>query len=66
MTDVESALPLKTEPAGLINTAINIFTAPAEAFKELDQRPSKLFPLALILTSTIATMFWYFSIVDFD
>ena len=66
MTDVESSLPLKSEPAGLINTAINIFVAPAEAFTELDQRPSKLFPLALIMISTIAAMFWYFSIVDFD
>ena len=66
MTDIKFPLPLKTEPAGLINTAINIFTAPAEAFTELDQRPIKLFPLTLIMISTIAAMFWYFNIVDFD
>ncbi len=56
----------KTEPAGLINTAINILVSPSEAFTELQQRPRKLFPLALILLSTMAVMFWYFTIVDFD
>ena len=56
----------KTEPAGLINTAINILVSPSEAFTELQQRPSKLFPLALILLSTMAVMFWYYTIVDFD
>lgn len=56
----------KTDPAGLINTAINIIVSPSEALAELQQRPSKLFPLALILVSSMAVMFWYFSIVDFD
>jgi hypothetical protein len=64
MTDALDAT--KTEPAGLINTAINILVSPGEAFTELQQRPSKLFPLALIVLSTIAVMFWYYSIVDFD
>ena len=64
MTDALEAT--KTEPAGLINTAINILVSPSEAFTELQQRPSKLFPLALILLSTMAVMFWYFTIVDFD
>ncbi len=56
----------KTEPAGLLNTATNILVSPGEAFTELQQRPSKLFPLALIALSTMAVNFWYFSIVDFD
>lgn len=64
MTDAIEAT--KTEPAGLINTATNILLSPGEAFTELQQRPSKLFPLALIVLSTMAVMFWYFSIVDFD
>ncbi len=64
MTEVVQAI--KTEPAGLLNTAINILVSPGEAFIELEQRPHKLFPLALLLFSTIATLFWYFSIVDFD
>ncbi|MFT7470447.1 MAG: hypothetical protein ACI8XU_000335 [Kiritimatiellia bacterium] len=64
MTDAIEAT--KTEPAGLINTATNILVSPSEAFTEIQQRPSKLFPLALILLSTMAVMFWYFTIVDFD
>ena len=64
MTDAIEAT--KTEPAGLINTATNILLSPGEAFTELQQRPSKLVPLALIVLSTMAVMFWYFSIVDFD
>ena len=64
MTD--STQVAKTDPAGLINTAINIIVSPSEALAELQQRPSKLFPLALIVLSTMAVMFWYFSIVDFD
>ena len=64
MTD--STQVAKTDPACLINTAINIIVSPSEAFAELQQRPSKLFPLALIVLSTMAVMFWYFSIVDFE
>ena len=64
MTDSTQAAG--TAPAGLINTAVNIFVSPSEAFTELQQRPSKLFPLALILLCNAAVMFWYFSIVDFD
>lgn len=66
MTDIDSQGAVKTEPASSIATAINILTAPAEAFNELRQRPTKIFPLALVLISSTAVMFWYFSIVDFD
>jgi len=66
MIDNDSLQALRTEPAGLLNTAVNIFTSPSEAFTELQQRPRKLFPLLLILSSLLAVMFWYFSIVDFD
>ena len=62
----ETLLSPKTEPAGLLNTAINILTSPGEAFIELQQRPKKLFPLALIMISNVAVLFWYFTIVDFD
>lgn len=61
MTDTTQAAP-----SNLLNTAINVLVSPSEAFAELKQRPSKLFPIALILLSTMAVMFWYFSIVDFD
>lgn len=56
----------ETQPVGLVNTAINILTSPSEAFAEIQQRPSKLFPLTLIVVSTAAVMYWYFTIVDFD
>lgn len=55
----------ETKPTGLINTAINILTSPSEAFIEIQQRPTKLFPLGLVLISTTLSLVWYFSIIDF-
>ncbi len=46
--------------------AINILTSPTEAFRALEARPTKIFPLALVVLSTFAVLFWYYSIVDFD
>lgn len=63
MTDSIPAEDAK--PAGQINTAINILTSPSEAIAEIQERPTILFPLALILVSTVAAMVWYFSIIDF-
>ncbi|MBL4574314.1 MAG: YIP1 family protein [Gammaproteobacteria bacterium] len=54
-----------TVPSGLFNTAINILVAPSEAIAEIQQRPTKLFPLALALIGTAVSLIWYFSIVDF-
>ncbi len=64
MTDTNQAE--KSMPAGMFDIAINILTSPTEAFNELRLRPSKLFPLAVIVLSTAAVMFWYFTVVDFD
>lgn len=50
----------------VVNIAINILTSPAEAFRALEKKPSKLFPLLLIMTSMVIALFWYYSIVDFD
>ena len=58
MTDSEHSQAPNTEPVGYLATAVNILTSPIEAFDELNQRPSKLFPLALIMISTMAVMFW--------
>ena len=49
-----------------LTVAVNILTSPSEAFAALEQKPTKLFPLALILLSSVAVLFWYFSIVDFE
>ena len=66
MSDIDALQSHKTEPAGAVNTAINILTSPAEAFQELEQRPTKLFPIAVIVILMCSVMFWYYSIVDFD
>jgi len=63
MTDTIEAEEPKS--AGLVNTAINILTAPSEAISEIQQRPTILFPLGLVLISTAISMAWYFSIIDF-
>lgn len=65
MTDTEAATPIANQPSA-ITTAVNILTAPGEAFKALDANPTKLVPLLTVMLSTVLVMFWYFSIVDFD
>ena len=52
-------------PSSAFTTAVNILTAPSEAFKALDANPTKLVPLLTVLLSTLLVMFWYFTIVDF-
>jgi hypothetical protein len=54
-----------TQQAGLLDTAINILVSPSEAFEQIRQRPTKLFPLALIVVSTVIALVWYFNIIDF-
>jgi hypothetical protein len=48
-----------------LNLVINVLSAPHDAFTELKQRPSKLFPLALTLTLNSIVLAWYFNMVDF-
>jgi len=55
-----------SEPVGYITTAINILTSPGEALAEVQQRPSILFPLGLVIVSTALSLVWYFSMVDFS
>jgi len=65
MTEIDSdTLPANTTSP--VTIAINILSAPSEAFRALDLRPTKLVPLALILVSSAVVLFWYFSIIDFD
>jgi len=52
--------------ASSIAIAINILTSPAEAFRALEPKPTKLFPLAVVLASSVIVLFWYFTIIDFD
>ena len=46
--------------------AINLLTAPGEAFAELSKNPSKLFPLLLVLAANSLILLWYFNMVDYD
>ena len=52
-------------PSSAFTTAVNILTAPSEAFKALDANPTKLVPLLTVLLGTLLVMVWYFTIVDF-
>lgn len=65
MTETEISSEQNTEPAGYLNTALNVFAAPSEAFNELRQRPAKLFPLVLLLVAQTTILFWYFNIIDY-
>lgn len=60
-----SVKPTTTEGFLQINTAINLFTAPGETFALIKQRPSKLFPILIVIVPTMLAMFWYFQILDY-
>lgn len=47
-----------------LSVAINIFTAPAEAFASIREQPRFLFPLLLVIVATTATSGAYISEVD--
>jgi hypothetical protein len=65
---IEPDSPQQPTPAdpSLLETSVNIFTSPAEAFHSLQTSPKKLFPLLLILILNGAILTWYFSIVDYE
>jgi Yip1 domain len=46
--------------------SVALATAPSSAFGELRERPRFWFPLLLLIASTVAMLFWYYSIVDID
>jgi hypothetical protein len=45
---------------------INVLTSPAEAFDELNRRPSKLLPLMLVIGLNALVIYWYFSSLDYS
>lgn len=49
-----------------VTVALNLLTAPREAFTEIKQFPVKLFPLLLVLAANALVLLWYFNIVDYD
>lgn len=49
-----------------LHTALCVFISPNEAFKAIERRPLKLFPMMMIWAAFIAMFIWYFSIVELD
>jgi len=46
--------------------SVALATAPSSAFEELRQRPRFWFPLLLLVLSTMALSYWYYSVVDIE
>jgi hypothetical protein len=46
--------------------SVALATAPSSAFSELRERPRFWFPLLVVLASTVAIIYWYYSAVDFE
>jgi hypothetical protein len=44
----------------------SLATAPSSAFEELRERPRFWFPLLLLVASTAAIVYWYYSMVDME
>jgi hypothetical protein len=59
----ESPFSAKQSPVSL---AINVLTAPSAAFSVIKKKPTSLFPLAVVILSTLLVTGWYFTVLDFD
>jgi Yip1 domain len=46
--------------------SVALATAPTSAFEDLRARPRFWFPLLVLVASTVAMMFWYYSVVDVE
>jgi hypothetical protein len=46
--------------------SVALATAPSSAFEDLRERPRFWFPLLVLVASTAAIMFWYYSTVDIE
>lgn len=49
-----------------IAVTVALATAPSSAYAELRERPRFWFPLLLVLLSTVAVVYWYYTVVDVD
>ncbi|MGI9249678.1 MAG: Yip1 family protein [Pseudohongiellaceae bacterium] len=58
--------PAAAASASPISIALNIITSPAEAFREIERRPTKLFPLLTMIGAFVLMFVWYFMTVDFN
>ena len=44
-----------------LDLSVALATAPSSAFDELRERPRFWFPLLLLIASTVALIYWYYS-----
>ena len=49
-----------------IALTVALATAPSSAFAELRERPRFWFPLLILVFSTVAIVYWYYSVVDIE
>jgi hypothetical protein len=49
-----------------LDLSVALATAPSSAYAELRERPRFWFPLLLLVASTAALVFWYYSMVDIE
>ncbi len=49
-----------------IALSVALATAPSSAFEELRERPRFWFPLLILVASTAAIVYWYYSFVDIE
>ena len=49
-----------------LDLSVALATAPSSAFSELRERPKFWFPLLLLIASTVAIVYWYYSVVDIE
>jgi len=49
-----------------IALTVALATAPSTAFAELRERPRFWFPLLVVVFSTVAVLYWYYSVVDIE
>lgn len=46
--------------------SVAVATAPSSAFGDLRERPRFWFPLSVLVASTVAIVYWYYSMVDIE
>ncbi len=58
---VANEIPVGASP---LQTLTNVFTAPAQAFTSLKERPTSLFPVLVLIGATAFVALWYYTAVD--
>jgi hypothetical protein len=49
-----------------IALSVSLATAPSNAYSELRERPRALFPLLVLVLTSVALAYWYYSVVDIE